>query len=70
MAHLTLLDKDDRNKPTAIIITEHTTAEELQRIIDEEVHPVTDYNSDVLEAALPDDCTIYWVSEYNDTIIW
>lgn len=64
-----LLDKDNEMKPSAVIATETTTAQELQNIINKMESTVDGYCSDDLEARLPAGCYIYWIND-DEKIVW
>ena len=65
-----LRDKDEKYQAVAIIETETSTAEEVQHAI-YKVKEIEDYNSEDLEAGLPEDCTISWYDRETDAeVVW
>lgn len=66
---IVLRDNDLKGERVAIIITKTSTAEEVQKAI-YKVKEIDGYDSDDLEAGLPDDCTIEWFDNDADSEVW
>lgn len=67
---IVLRDNDLKGERVAMITTETSTAKEVQNAIYRVKKTYENYDSDDLEAGLPDDCIIEWFDNDSDTEVW
>lgn len=67
---IVLRDNDLKGERVAMITTKTSTVEDVQNAIYKVKETYEDYNSDDLEAGLPDDCTIEWFDNDANSEVW